>query len=65
MYVGHGDADQDVPYAQFTAFVAAYKQWGRPITPFTAEGGPHTYWSKPGWFRANADATLAFLKAYL
>lgn len=62
MYVGHGNADQDVPFAQFTAFVAAYKQWKRPITPFIADGGPHTYWAKDRWFQANADATLDFLK---
>lgn len=65
MYVGHGTADQDVPYGQFTAFIAAYRKLARPITQFVADGGPHTYWSKPTWFRANADATLAFLKAFL
>jgi acetyl esterase/lipase len=65
IYIGHGNADQDVPYAQFTAFVAAYKRMNRPITPFTADGGPHTYWAKAPWFRANADATLNFLKTYL
>jgi acetyl esterase/lipase len=65
IYIGHGNADQDVPYAQFTAFVAAYKRMNRPITPFTADGGPHTYWAKSTWFQANVDATLGFLKTYL
>jgi acetyl esterase/lipase len=65
IYVGHGNSDQDVPYSQFTAFVAAYKQMNRPITPFTAENGPHTYWGKPAWFQKNAEATLDFLRKYL
>lgn len=65
MYIGHGNADQDVPYSQFTAFVAAYKRMNRPITSFTADGGPHTYWAKKPWFQDNAIATLDFLRKYL
>jgi acetyl esterase/lipase len=65
MYIGHGNADKDVPYSQFTAFVASYKRMSRSITEFTADKGPHTYWAKAPWFQANADATLDFLKKHL
>jgi acetyl esterase/lipase len=64
-YIGHGDMDKSVPYSQFTAFVAAFKKANGRIVEFTAEGGPHTYWSKPQWFQPNAEATLDFLQKNL
>ena len=65
IYIGHGNEDKDVPYSQFTAFVASYKRMNRSITAFTADKGPHTYWAKATWFQPNADATLDFLKKHL
>ncbi|WP_255551422.1 alpha/beta hydrolase [Granulicella sp. dw_53] len=65
IFVGQGNADEDVPYSQFTSFVAAYKKANGNITPFTAEGGPHAYAAEPQWFQANADAALSFLRKNL
>lgn len=65
VFIGHGNADRDVPYSQFTDFVAAYKQANGPITAFTAEQGPHSYAAEPRWFQANVDAVLLFLKKNL
>ena len=65
IFIGHGNADEDVPYSQFTQFVAAYKKAGGPITPFTADHGPHAYAAMPQWFQQNVDAVLLFLKANL
>ncbi len=65
IFIGHGNADKDVPYAQFTAFVASYMKANGPITEFTADQGPHTYWAKPQWFQPNAEATLSFLQKHL
>ncbi|HEY6376632.1 MAG TPA: hypothetical protein VIX90_14010 [Edaphobacter sp.] len=65
IFIGHGNANSDVTYSQFTAFVASYKRANGPITEFTADQGPHTYWGKPQWFQPNAEATLNFLKKNL
>ena len=65
MFIGHGNADKDVPFSQFTNFVAAYKQAGGSITTFIAEGGPHSYVHEPQWQEANLEATLAFLQKNL
>ena len=61
IYVGHGTADESVPYAQFTAFVTSLRKANASVTEFTADNGPHTYWSKEQWFKPNLDATLDFL----
>ncbi|WP_345945163.1 alpha/beta hydrolase [Granulicella sp. dw_53] len=65
IFIGHGNADEDVPYPQFTNFVAAYKLAHGSITTFTAEQGQHDYVVQPKWFRASMDATLNFLKKNL
>jgi acetyl esterase/lipase len=65
IFIGHGNADKNVPYSQFTNFVAAYKRANGQITPFTAEGGTHAYAASPQWFQANADAVLNFLQRNL
>jgi acetyl esterase/lipase len=65
IFIGHGNADKDVPYSQFTTFVASYEKANGPVTEFTAEQGPHTYWSKPQWFQPNVDMTLTFLQKHL
>lgn len=65
IFIGHGNADRDVPFSQFTNFVAAYKKAGGPIITFIADGGPHSYVHEPQWRQANIDATLAFLRKNL
>ena len=65
IFIGHGNADKDVPYSQFVNFVAAYKQAHGPITTFIAEQGTHSYVSRPPWFQANMDATFLFLQKNL
>ncbi|MGA7157574.1 MAG: alpha/beta hydrolase [Acidobacteriaceae bacterium] len=65
IFIGHGNADKDVPYSQFTNFVAAYKNANGPIMAFTAERGPHSYAAEPQWFQKNADAVLLFLNKNL
>lgn len=65
IFIGHGNADEDVPFSQFTSFVEAYKKASGPITTFVAEQGPHSYAAKPQWFQRNVDAVLQFLKANL
>ena len=65
IFIGHGDADEDVPYSQFVNFVAAYKKANGPVTTFIAEQGPHSYAAEPRWFQKNVDAVLQFLRASL
>lgn len=65
IYIGQGNADEDVPYSQFTSFVDAYRKANGSITPFTAEGAPHSYAAEPRWFQANVDAVLSFLQKNL
>jgi acetyl esterase/lipase len=65
IFIGHGNADKDVPYSQFVNFVAAYKAAHGPITTFTAEQGSHAYVKGPQWFQANMDATFLFLQQNL
>ena len=65
IFIGQGNADEDVPYSQFTNFVDEYRQANGNITLFTAEGGPHAYAAQPQWFQANVDAVLEFLRKNL
>jgi len=60
-YVGHGTADQTVPFAQAEAFVAALNAVKVPAKLFTATGGPHTYWIKPEFYTKNLEAISSFL----
>jgi acetyl esterase/lipase len=63
MFIGHGNADDDVPYSQATGFIAAYKKAHGPVTAFTADGGRHMYSENPRWFLENATAALGVLQA--
>jgi acetyl esterase/lipase len=62
IFIGHGNADEDVPYSQFTSFVTAYRKANGSITAFTADHGPHSYAADPQWFQKNADEVLLFLR---
>jgi acetyl esterase/lipase len=64
-YVGHGDQDQSVPFAEAVAFTNALKAAGVPVEFFQANGGKHTYWSDPRFYSANLDAVKAFLAHHL
>jgi len=64
-YVGHGDQDQSVPFAQAVAFTDALKKAGVAVEFFQANGGKHTYWSDPRFYSANLDAVKAFLAHHL
>jgi acetyl esterase/lipase len=61
-FIGHGTADHTVPYPAAQAFIAALHQANIPVTPFVAEGGPHSYWSKSAFYASNLAAVEAFLK---
>ncbi len=65
IFIGHGNADEDVPYSQSTRFVAGYRKAHGNIIAFTAEEGPHAYAAEPRWFQANVDAVLRFLRKNL
>jgi acetyl esterase/lipase len=64
-YVGHGDQDQSVPFAQAVAFTNALEAAGVPVEFFQATGGKHTYWADPRFYSANLDAIKAFLAKHL
>ena len=61
MLIGHGAADQTVPYAQATAMMAKLKEAGVAAELFTAEGGPHTFWAQPKWLEPGLKAVEEFL----
>ncbi len=64
-YVGHGDQDQSVPFAQAVAFTDALKKAGVAVEFFQATGGKHTYWADPRFYSANLEAVKAFLAQHL
>jgi len=64
-YVGHGDQDQSVPFAQAVAFTDALKKEGVAVEFFQANGGKHTYWADPRFYSTNLDAIKAFLAKHL
>jgi acetyl esterase/lipase len=64
-YVGHGDQDQSVPFAQAVAFTDELKKAGVAVEFFQANGGKHTYWSDPRFYSANLEAVKAFLAQHL
>jgi pectinesterase len=61
IYVGHGNADESVPFHEAEEFTAALKKAGVTVQFFVAEGGPHTYWGKPKYFDDNLKAMEDFL----
>jgi len=64
-YVGHGTADQMVPFAEAVAFTDALKLANVPVTFFQAEGGKHTYWADPRFYTPNLEGIKVFLGAHL
>jgi acetyl esterase/lipase len=64
-YVGHGDQDQSVPFAQAVAFTNALEAAGVAEVFFQATGGKHTYWADPRFFAPNLEAVKAFLAQHL
>ncbi len=64
-YVGHGDQDQSVPFAQAVAFTNALKAAAVPVEFFQANGGKHTYWSDPRFYSANLETVKQFLAQHL
>lgn len=60
-FLGHGTADSTVPFAAATAFAEALRASKIPVTFFTAQRGPHSYWEKKEFYAANRDAMEAFL----
>lgn len=65
MYVGHGNADHDVPYSQAVAFVDSYRAAHGLVTFYTAEGGSHEFGGEPPWSQQNLDNVYRFLEEFL
>lgn len=65
MYVGHGTADQTVPFAEAVAFTNALKAARVPVRFFQAEGGRHTFWADPRFYTENLEAIKEFLSIHL
>jgi acetyl esterase/lipase len=61
-FVGHGTGDKTVPYAEAEGFAAALRSSGDAVTLYTADGGPHMYWTKKDYYAANLAAVEKFLK---
>lgn len=64
-FVGHGTADETVPFVQADAFVTALRAAKVPVRFFTAKDGPHTYWMKEQFYSANLDGIKNFLSLTL
>jgi acetyl esterase/lipase len=64
-YVGHGDQDQTVPFAEAVAFTDALQAANVPVVFFQATGGKHTYWSDPRFYAPNLEAVKTFLAHHL
>jgi len=57
----HGTADENVPYRQATAMIAALRAAGDPVELFTAEEGKHTFWATEKWYKPTERAMETFL----
>ena len=64
-YVGHGTADETVPFTQAEAFTTALRAVKVPVRFFTATGGPHTYWLKRQFYDKNLEDIRHFLSLAL
>ncbi len=64
-YVGHGTADETVPFTEAVAFSSALKDANVPVKFFQAEGGKHTYWADPRFYAENLEGIRAFLAEHL
>lgn len=64
-YVGHGTADQTVPFAQAEAFTSALRNAKVPVEFYIATDGPHTYWAKHRYFDDNLKNVIQFLSGSL
>lgn len=65
IYVGHGTADESVPFHEAQEFTAALKRAGVTVKFFVAQDGPHTYWGKQRYMADNLQAMVEFLTAAL
>ena len=63
--IAHGTADKTVPYAQAEAMAAKLASLRVPVSLFTAEDGPHTFWAHPRWLPRIEEAMESFLKLHL
>ncbi len=64
-FVGHGTADEIVPFGQAEAFVAALRATHVQVRYFIAQGGPHTYWIKDRYYAKNLADITSFLSLAL
>lgn len=64
-YIGHGTADQAVPFSEAVAFTGALQNAKVLVEFFKAEEGKHTYWADPRFYDANLEAIKTFLKQHL
>ena len=65
IYIGHGTADHTVPYQQAVDLNAKLKSLGVKTETFTAEGGPHSYFTRDEWKQKNLTAMAEFFNKYL
>ena len=61
-FIGHGTADQTVPYSQAAAMTEKLKAAGVEVELFTAESGPHTFWNNPRWSAQVMESMAGFLQ---
>ena len=64
-YVGHGTADQSVPFAEAVAFTKTLEAVNVPVQFFEAQDGKHTFWADPRFYAANLQAIKTFLDFHL
>jgi acetyl esterase/lipase len=64
-YVGHGTADQTVPFAEAVEFTNQLKNASVPVEFFKAEGGRHTFWADPRFYAENLEGIRKFLGVHL
>jgi acetyl esterase/lipase len=64
-FVGHGDLDQSVPFAEAVAFTKTLEAANVPVVFFQANGGKHTYWADPRFYAPNLEAVKTFLAQHL
>ena len=64
-FVGHGTADQTVPFAQAEAFAKELRAAHVQCHMYVAADGPHTYWSKNAYYNENLVEIERFLATAL
>jgi acetyl esterase/lipase len=61
----HGTADETVPYRHAVAMTEKLKAAGDSVQLFTADGGPHTFWTDPRWYTPSLEVMEEFLRTAL